>query len=142
MSTALLLGGCAMTPSTASTASTERTAAATHEGAIELEWQAPKDRINGAPLSASDIAGYRIYVGEQPGQPKRVVEVNGAQQTHQLLRGLKTGEKYYIAISTVDRHGQESPRTEEIRLAAEPVTAEQIAKAEQRQGQSQRASLD
>lgn len=135
--------GCATQPTSSASAPVERAAVASaREGAIELEWQAPKDRLNGAPLSPADIAGYRIYIGEQPGQSKRVVTIDNPRQTEQLLRGLKPGDKYYVAISTVDRQGQESPKSEEISLVASPITEQQIAEAERRQGSSQRASLD
>jgi hypothetical protein len=140
MSAALLLGGCTIPSRTTATTPTERAAA--QEGALELEWQPPQNRLNGAPLPPSDIAGYRLYIGEKPGQPERVVDIDDPMRTHQLLRGLKPGEKYYVAITALDRQGQESPRSKEISLRAEPLTTTQIADAERRQGGGQRASTD
>jgi hypothetical protein len=140
ISAALLLGGCTIPSRTTGTTPTERVPA--QEGALELEWQPPQNRLNGAPLRPSDIAGYRLYIGEKPGQPERVVDVDDPMQTHQLLRGLKPGEKYYVAITAVDRQGQESPKSKEISLLAEPLTATQIANAERRQDGGQRASTD
>lgn len=143
LSLVALASGCAMPPADSSTAPTERAeAVSAREGAIELEWQAPKDRLDGAPLAPSDIAGYRIYIGAEPGQSQQVITVDDPRQTEELLRGLESGDTYYIAISTVDRHGQESPKTEEISLVASPISDQQIAEAERRQGSSQRASLD
>lgn len=140
ISVTLLLSGCTIPSSTTGTTPVERATA--QEGALELEWQPPQNRLNGTPLRSSDIAGYRLYIGEKPGQPERVIDVDDPRQTHQLLRGLKPGEKYYVAITTVDRQGQESPKSEEISLLAEPLTAAQIADAERRQGSEQRASTD
>lgn len=137
------VSGCAMQPANSATQPAERAAAVeAREGAIELQWQAPKDRLNGTPLSPSEIAGYRIYIGDQPGHSQRVISVDNPRQTEQLLRGLKPGDKYYVAISTVDREGQESPKSGEISLVAAPITDQQIAKAERHQASSQRASLD
>lgn len=142
---ALLLGGCAAIRDTSTPTSPpgEQAVAAQEEGVIELEWEPPQDRLDGAPLQQSEIAGYRIYVGEAPGQHTRTVEIENPRQTSYLLRGLQPGKEYYIAISTVDRRGQESPKSDEIEMAAAPATDSQFANPDSRQPtEEQRASVD
>lgn len=140
----LLLGGCAPIRDTSTAAPPpDEQAVATQEGVIELEWEPPQDRLDGVPLRQSEIAGYRIYVGETPGQHTRTIEIKNPVQTSYMLRGLQPGKEYYVAISTVDRQGQESPKSNEIEMAAAPVTDSQFASPGSTQPtDGQRASVD
>lgn len=139
-----LASGCAMQPAatTAAAPADERVEVASQEGAIALEWQLPRERLDGTPLSSSDIAGYRIYIGNRPGHTGRVIAIDDPQQTRVLLRGLKPGHRYHVAISTVDREGLESPRSTESRLVAAPITEEQVAAFERERSPIQHASLE
>lgn len=126
---ALLLSAC-MTSQTAANRATEQSSQQpASEGALELQWEAPKDRVNGTPLQPSDIAGYRIYVGETPGHYNRTVDIDNPKTTHFLLQGLEADKKYYVAITTIDREGRESPKSGESQLAAAPLTQIQTAKS-------------
>lgn len=128
----LIVSACANTPQPTpnNAVPSERSMVAdAKEGAIELNWEAPEDRINGAPLRPTDIAGYRIYIGDAPGSHSRTVEVKDPQKTHHVVRGLEPGKTYYIALTTVDREGRESPKSEEIDLAAAPLTDQQFAES-------------
>lgn len=128
---ALLLSACAQQPTHITTRASDDTTtrAQAREGVIELEWQAPSDRINGAPLQPSDIAGYRIYVGNAPGQYTRTVDIDDPQVTRYVLHGLKAGEEYYLAITTIDRQGRESPKSGEAHMAAAPLSETQTAES-------------
>ena len=140
----LLQGGCApIQEGSTSLPPADERAIARQEGVIELGWQPPQDRLDGAPLRRSEIAGYRIYVGETPGRHSRTIEIDDPEQTSYLLRGLQPGKEYYVAISTVDREGQESPKSDEIEMAAAPITDSQFASPDAyRPADRQRASVD
>jgi fibronectin type 3 domain-containing protein len=128
----LIASACANTPQPTpsnATPSDRSMVADAKEGAIELNWEAPEDRVNGAPLRPTDIAGYRIYIGEAPGTHNRTVDIKDPQKTRHVVRGLEPGETYYIAITTIDREGRESPKSEEIDLAAAPLTDQQFAES-------------
>jgi hypothetical protein len=127
---ALLLSACAQQPTHTTTRVSDSAAQAqAGEGVIELEWQAPRDRINGTPLLNADIAGYRIYIGNAPGQYTRTVDIDNPQATRYVLQGLKAGEEYYLAITTIDRQGRESPKSGEAHMAAAPLGETQTAKS-------------
>jgi fibronectin type 3 domain-containing protein len=102
------------------------------EGAIALDWQAPSDRTDGSTLSKRDIAGYRIYLGASPGDHTKVMEVTDPKQTHIIVSGLETDREYYVAITTVDSQGRESPKSREVREVAKPVEEVQTALEEHR----------
>lgn len=129
-SSALLLSACATSQTSAPPRSSEQ-ATQTVTGAVELEWQAPRDRLNGTPLQPSDIAGYRIYIGDAPGHYTRTVDIDNPQTTRYLLQNLQAGKEYYFAITTVDKQGQESPKSGEAHIAAAPLNEIQMAESAQ-----------
>jgi len=106
----LLAGGCA-----------QPTRPPAADGAVTLEWATPSTRMDGGRLSAAEIAGYRIYVGEHPDQPQRVIEVDDPSRTHHVVDGLRPGQRYYFALSTIDAGGRESPKSGWIRREAVPL---------------------
>lgn len=132
----MLLSACApqqQSGATAAPASSERAAPEqTARGAIELAWKAPKDRVSGAPLQADELAGYRIYIGNASGQYTRTIDIDDPQATRYLIQGLKPGEDYYLAITTIDKEGRESPRSGETQLAATSMDEIQTAESESR----------
>lgn len=132
--TALFLCACAASPeaqpASYATAQQPRQAQTSNaEGALKLEWQAPDDRMDGAPLQLSDIAGYRIYIGDSSGQYTKTIDINDAKTTRYLLQGLQVGKEYFVAISTIDKEGRESPKSGEAHMAAAPLTDIQTAKS-------------
>jgi hypothetical protein len=75
-------------------------------GSVTVNWTPPATRTNGDPLLLSEISGYRVYYGNQPGDYPNRVDVNDgtAQQvTVQGERGF-----YYFVVTTVDSAGRES----------------------------------
>jgi fibronectin type 3 domain-containing protein len=138
----LLLSGCAIPRDTPTAATDRAVAAKAQEGAIELDWQRPEDRMNGAPLGPTEIAGYRIYLGDAPDRYTRTIDVKDPTQTRYLLRGLEAGKEYYVAITTIDSAGRESPKSEDVALAAAPLTDTQFAESDPDGENSQRASID
>jgi hypothetical protein len=70
-----------------------------------ISWTPPTTNANGSVLT--DLAGYRIYVGETPNQLVPIVALDNAGLTHYVLEGLKPGLQYF-AMTAVNSRGIES----------------------------------
>lgn len=88
-------------------------------GEAKLSWSAPTARLDGSALEK--IAGYKLYVGREPGRYERVVDVG--RETRYTLTGLEPGATYFFAVAVYDADGLESPLSNEVRFVvsgAEP----------------------
>lgn len=64
------------------------------------------------PNTESDLAGYRVYVGEQPRRYETAHPVG--LQTFFLLSRLTPGKTYFLAVTAYDLSGNESDFSEEV----------------------------
>lgn len=124
---AAVLGACAEPRPAEPAELTQRAAAAPLEGAVILDWTPPRSRMDEKPLRTGEIAGYRVYIGREPGEYERSVTVTDPTQTAVTVRGLEAGESYYFAVSTLDKLGQESPKSGWIRQRADALENQQVA---------------
>lgn len=76
-----------------------------------LSWAAPTQRIDGTPLV--DLSGYKVFVGQTPGNYPRVINIAGASNTRYTVTGLSTGT-WYFSISAYDAVGLESDKSPEV----------------------------
>lgn len=97
-------------------------AAPVRGASLVVEWDPSTARTDESALS--NLAGYRIYYGEQSGVYDRVVEVGPG--TRATLASLKDGVTYYIAVSAVDGFGQESQRSEEMAWNSRDTDMDQL----------------
>ncbi len=74
-------------------------------------WAAPMTNTNGSELT--DLAGYNLYYGTEPGAYNQVLPVRDAQQTNLALM-LDPGT-YYMAMTAYDLEGNESLFSNEVR---------------------------
>ncbi|MCU7851767.1 MAG: hypothetical protein KZQ80_06085 [Candidatus Thiodiazotropha sp. (ex Monitilora ramsayi)] len=72
-----------------------------------LSWIAPTTRADGAPLSLSEINGYRIYMGATEAELAPVMDINDHTVNEYTLTNLATGT-YYFCITVYDTDGNES----------------------------------
>lgn len=72
------------------------------------------------PVSHPDLAGYRLYVGTQPGRYETTLDI-GAVASYRY-QGLQPGTSYYFAVSAYDRTGTESPKSNEVSYTASAPT--------------------
>lgn len=79
-------------------------------GVVTLSWQAPKKNEDGTALT--DLAGYRIYYGEESRAYSDDVEVPSADITAQDVV-LPSGS-YYFAMTAMDAEGNESAYSNEV----------------------------
>lgn len=83
----------------------------TATGGFTLTWDAPLTNSDGTTLT--DLAGYRIYVGNASGDYNEIIELNDPGVTIHVFDQLTPGI-YYVAITAVDQGGNQSPLSEEV----------------------------
>ena len=81
--------------------------------ALNLSWVAPSEREDGAGLSLSEIAGFRIYYGVTSGDYSNTIDVDDHTATQAVLAGIPSGT-YYVAVTVVDVDGRESLYSDEV----------------------------
>jgi hypothetical protein len=77
-------------------------------GSATLTWQPPTERTDGTALG--NLAGYRIYYGNAPGNYSQSVNVTNPGLTSYMIENL-AGGTWYFAMTAVDAAGLESART-------------------------------
>ncbi|MEZ5559896.1 MAG: fibronectin type III domain-containing protein [Pseudomonadales bacterium] len=77
---------------------------------MTLAWQAPTENVDGSPLT--DLAGYRVYYGEQSRAYTDTVDVSDNAATSTSLT-LVSGS-YYFAMTALDSVGNESAYSNEV----------------------------
>ena len=80
---------------------------ATSSNVANLSWVAPVEREDGAGLSPSEIAGFRVYYGTKPGVYSNTIDIKDHTTTQTTLADLPSGT-YYIVVTAVDTDGRES----------------------------------
>jgi hypothetical protein len=76
-------------------------------GSVTLSWSAPSTREDGSSLSMSEIAGYKIYMGESASELTLVLDINDNSVDTHTLNDLLVGT-HFFAITTYDTDGNES----------------------------------
>jgi fibronectin type III domain protein len=79
---------------------------ASPEGTLVVSWQPSRKNTDGTPLT--DLSGYTIYYGTKPGDYSQKQTIDDPSATHAVIRGLKPGVHYYVAISANNRAGRQS----------------------------------
>ncbi len=72
-------------------------------GSLTLAWN---------PNSESDLAGYILWYGSQPGAYTASIDVGN--QTSYRVANLNDGARYYFAVQAYDTKGTASPRSQEV----------------------------
>jgi hypothetical protein len=86
-------------------------AAAPTMQSVTLSWAPPTTNTDGTALT--NLNGYRILYGTQPGVYTQSVTVNSAGLTRYTLENLPSG-KYYLVMVAVNSAGAESDKTKEV----------------------------
>jgi hypothetical protein len=81
------------------------TAASAAAGSASLSWTVPTLNTNGTP--ATNLAGYHIYYGTNPGALNTVIDVPGASTTEYEISNLSSGT-YYFAVAAYNSQGVDS----------------------------------
>jgi VCBS repeat-containing protein len=83
---------------------------------IVLSWTAPAEREDNSALTLSEIAGYKVYYGSDPGQYTNNVSINDATATGYTFTDFPA-DTYYFAVTTIDTDDRESQYSTEISIA-------------------------
>ena len=75
---------------------------------VTLSWSKPTQNVDGTALT--DLAGYKIYYGQEPASLKSIVEVRGASITSAIVEKLEPG-RWHFALSAYTSDGVESVQT-------------------------------
>ena len=74
---------------------------------VNLNWDIPSTKVDGSPISLSDIGGYRIYEGTNENNVSMLIDISSVTTTY-TVTGLSVGTHYFY-VTTYDSQGQESP---------------------------------
>ena len=77
---------------------------------VDISWAAPTENVDGSSLT--DLAGYRIYIGESSRDYSDVLEVADPAATSRSIRA--TSGDWYISMTALDEDGNESAFSNEI----------------------------
>ena len=80
-------------------------------GQITLSWDAPTENMDGSALT--DLAGYRIYYGKNPGQYDQQIQIENPSVTTYVVDELDS-TTYYFAATAFNSSGVESSFSSEI----------------------------
>ena len=80
---------------------------------IDITWVAPVEREDNAPISLSEIAGYKIYYGSAQSQYPNNITINDGSAVDYTFQSFAAGT-YYFVVTTVDTEGRESGFSTEI----------------------------
>ena len=76
--------------------------------AADIVWDAPVERTDGTAISASEIAGFRVYYGTLPGQYIHSIDLNDGTIRSYTFTDMGTDSIYYTVITCYDQDGRES----------------------------------
>ncbi len=79
--------------------------------AVTLDWTAPTENEDGTPLT--DLAGFHIRYGQQPGQYSQVLNLNNPGLTTFVVTDL-VPSTYYFVVSAYNSKGVESNYSNEV----------------------------
>jgi hypothetical protein len=102
-----LRDGTTQTLTTEFTVANNNGSANIQSGSVSLNWVAPAERVDGASLSLTEIAEYRIYYGENCGQYTSTLAIDDPYASSAVIRHLPLGS-YCFVMTTVDVNGLES----------------------------------
>jgi len=74
---------------------------------VNLRWDIPNTKLDGSPISLSEIGGYRIYEGTNSSNVSMLVDISNDTTTY-TINGLTVGIHYFY-VTTYDSEGHESP---------------------------------
>lgn len=82
----------------------------TGTGTATVSWVAPSSRLDGTPISLSEIGGYILYYGTSNTNLTNAVTISGSSTNQRQVSGLVSGT-YYFQVSAYDQQGIEGPRS-------------------------------
>ena len=97
-------------------------AGASGTGSATIAWQAPRQNVDGTPLT--NLAGFTIHYGRSAGLLDQKVVLRDAKQTRYVFEGLGAGT-WYVAVSALTSTGAESRPTDTVQIRIAPTATVQ-----------------
>jgi hypothetical protein len=72
---------------------------------VSLYWSPPSQRVNGDPVSESDIAGYEIRYRAKGDSDYSYLLITNGSQDQILLGGIEEGKSYTFEVAAIDNYG-------------------------------------
>jgi len=76
-----------------------------------VSWQAPTSNVDGSPCT--DLAGYRVFYGNVPGQYGQSLQVSSPDITSIVIEGLTSATTWYFSVKAMTAGGTESEYSSE-----------------------------
>jgi hypothetical protein len=76
-----------------------------------VSWQAPTSNVDGSPCT--DLAGYRVFYGNVPGQYGQSLQVSSPEITSIVIEGLTSATTWYFSVKAMTAGGTESEYSNE-----------------------------
>jgi len=76
-------------------------------GSATLSWEPPTERTDDTTFPLNEVAGYRIYYGNQQDQMQMLTDINDSSISEYVVGSLTAGS-HYFAVTTYDIHNTES----------------------------------
>ncbi|WP_303907990.1 fibronectin type III domain-containing protein [Thiohalomonas denitrificans] len=87
---------------------------------VELSWDPPTARADGAGITPEELGGYKIYYGTSPESMDQVIKIEDRNKTGHVIHNLAP-RTYYFAVTAYDRTGRESTISEIVSKTIEPT---------------------
>ena len=84
------------------------------DGTVLVSWSRPTENTDGSPLT--DLAGYRIYYGRDPGGYDNTISIDNEYMSSYLIDSLGESD-WYFAMTAFNSLGIESVYSEEVYIA-------------------------
>jgi len=75
-------------------------------GVATLSWLAPDENTDNSYLD--DLAGYKIYYGEQADNLTESINIDGINLTSHVIENLSSNTTYYFSITAINSQNMES----------------------------------
>ena len=79
------------------TSTTQPVNRSTTDGSADVSWTPPTTNTNGSALT--NLAGFRIYYGTDPGALKQTIDVPNAGASDYVIQGLAQGTWYFAVVA-------------------------------------------
>lgn len=86
-------------------------------GSATVSWDIPTTNADGSPLT--DLAGFRVHYGTEPGVYTHVVNVDGATINRAGIEGLEPAT-YFFVVTALDLAGNQSEPSVEVSKVVQP----------------------
>ena len=94
---------------------------ALNSGIANLNWTIPTARLDGSPLSPSELSGYELYMTHEESGADAVINIQDPLTVSHSVEGLQSGT-HHFAISALDNNGMKSELSQVVSITVSSNT--------------------